>query len=691
VTEEHLSYCRICAAACGIVVTVDGSRVTRVRGDAEHPVSRGYTCSKARALPQWHHASARLDHPRLRGSDASWDDVLDDLSGVLGATIDAQGSSAIALYLATGLAYDAAGQVAAGTWMRSIGSRSFYSAATVDNAPVLVAAELVAGNPMLNPVWDPTEPGLLVLVGTNPVVSHGYGTSLPDPIRHLRDYRGLGGRVWVIDPRRTETAALADAHLAVRPGSDVVLLAALAAALLVRGADGVERCAPEDLESLRRALTPFTVERAAAAADVASDDIDRLIDEIHGAPGRLAVMCGTGTTMGTDGILVEWLRWVLLILSGSLDRAGGMRFNRGAINRLRPPPPPPAPRISLDRFPERDRAKAEGGRSGRHPSGGPASRPELPRVAGQMPAVALVDEIESGNVRALVVTGGNPITAFPEPDRLRAALGSLDALAVVDVMENELTDRATHVLPAAGQLERADLSIAELTAVRSGLQSTGAVVEPVGERRPVWWALGSLARHMDRDILGGVDPDELTDELVLSGLLAHSPVEAEIVFAAGPRGIDVPEELGWVRETMLPGGHWQVAPPVMLERLAGHVEPGRGLVLIPRREMAWSNSVRYAGTGREPVVRMHPDDAHAAGVTDGESATVTSAHGRITATVAVDPHLRVGAVSATHGHERESPGRLTSTRVEVDPLTTMPHASGLPVAVTATLEERREG
>lgn len=660
-TSDHLSYCRICAAACGIVVTIDGEQVVRVRGDADHPVSRGYTCSKGRGLPDWHHAPERLDRPRLRGRDASWDETLDDLADGLGAVLGRDGPDAVAMYLATGLAYDAGGQVAAATWMGSIGSRAFYSAATVDNAPVLVAAEMVAGNAMLNPVWDPSAPGLLLLVGTNPVVSHGYGTALPDPVRHLRDYRVRGGRVWVVDPRRTETAALADAHLAVRPGSDVAVLAALAAALLDAGADDTEPCRPEDLAALRRVLEPFSVARAAAAADVDAAELDRLVHEIRSQPGRLAVMCGTGTTMSADGILVEWLRWVLLVLSGSLDRPGGMRFNRGAINRFR---------------------SRRADRPARGTGAGPASRPELPRVVGQQPSVALADEIEAGEVRALVITGGNPLAAFPEPDRMRAALDRLELLVVVDVAESELAERATHLLPATGQLERDDVTIAELTAVRSALQSTRAVVEPVGDRRPVWWMFGSLARKMGGDLLGGADPGDLTDELYLSGMLARSPLDPAEVFAAGPRGIDVAEEYGWVRATMLPDGYWQIAPPVMLDRLAGHRPPAAGLVLTPRREMAWSNSVRYAGVGREPVARMHPDDARDAGVDDGELATIESAHGRITATVTIDRNVRTGVVSITHGHADAGPGHLTSAHADVDPLTTMPQASGVPVTIT---------
>jgi anaerobic selenocysteine-containing dehydrogenase len=656
--DDRPSYCRICAAACGIVVTVDGEQVVRVRGDADHPVSRGYTCAKGRGLAVWHHGPDRIDRPRLHGRDASWADVLDDLGSRLRTVVDESGPDAVAVYLATGLAYDAAGQVATGGFMRALGSSSFFSAATVDNAPVLVAADLVAGNPMLNPVWDPTAPGLLLLVGTNPVVSHGYGTALPDPVRHLRDYRADGGVIWVVDPRRSETAALADEHLAVRPGSDVAVLAAVVAALLVDGPPADEPCRARDVDTLRSALAGWTPARAAAAAGIEVEAVDRLIAAVLAHRGRVAAMCGTGTTMATVGILVEWLRWLVLVLSGSLDRPGGMHFHRGLVQRLRPPRAPASPRLP-----------------------GPRSRPDLPRMAGQLPAVALADEIEAGHVRALLVTGGNPIVAFPEPDRLRTALAKLDVLAVVDVAEHELTQLATHVLPATGQLERADLSIAELTAVRSGLQATDAVVPPVGERKPVWWMLGSLAPRLGLDLLGGADPDDLTDELFLHGLLARSPVDAGELFARGPHGIDVPVEHGWVRETMLPDGQWRIAPPELLARLAAHEGPGTGLVLAPRRETAWNNSVRSAGPGTEPVVRVHPDDLGARGLDGVSRVTVRSANGAVTATLRADGNVRPGVVSMTHGHAASNPGRLTSAHDDIDPLSTMPRASGLPVSL----------
>jgi anaerobic selenocysteine-containing dehydrogenase len=655
---EQKSFCRICAAACGIVVEVDAGTILRVRGDAEHPVSRGYTCAKGRALPSMHHRSDRLSVPRLHGSEASWGAVLDDLAGTIAQVRSEIGPDGVGLYLATGLAYDSAGQVACGLSMAALGSSSFYTAATVDNAPVLVVAEQVSGNAMMNPVWEPHRGGLLILLGSNPVVSHGYGTTLADPVRRLREHREHGGRIVVIDPRRTETAAHADVHLSARPGSDVILLAALSRELLLTGADDREladHCLGEEVAALRTALEPFTIEAATIATGLDRGQIQHLLDDLRDSKGRLAIFCGTGTTMGRDGVLVEWLRWVLLILTGSLDVEGGMRFNRGVVDQLRPPRA--IPRIAP----------------------GPASRPDLVRVAGQVPAVAMVNEIEAGRLRALVIAGGNPLSAFPEPGRLNDALRMLDALVVLDIADNEITDLATHVLPVTSQLERADLALAEQVSFRSGMQFTDAVVAPGSQRRPVWWVLASLLRRLDLDILGGASPDDLDDRTFLAGLLAHGPLDAAAVLDAGPAGVDLAPSYGWVREEFLLDGRWRLAPAMFLERLGRHLGPEVGLVLIPRRENAWSNSVRVAGDGAEPIAHVNPDDAAAAGISDGGWAAITSAHGSMVVTVAVDPTLRRGAVSVTHGHPGASPGLLVSNTVDVDPLTAMPRASGLPI------------
>ena len=280
-TELRPSFCRICAAACGILVEVDGDQVVAVRGDPDHPASHGYTCPKGRALGDFHRSPTRLDRPRLRGAESTWSETLDDLASGIGSARESQGNDAVGFYLATGFGFDSAAQVSSMTWFATTGSRSLYTAVTVDNAPVLTAAELVTGQAMLNPVWDPEQPGLLLAFGINPVVSHGYGTAMADPVTHLRRYRALGGRVWVLDPRRSETAANADRHLPVRPGSDTTVLAWLCAEVLRDMVDPDARCSPADLETLRDALAGFTVDRAGDASGIAVDDLVALLVEVR--------------------------------------------------------------------------------------------------------------------------------------------------------------------------------------------------------------------------------------------------------------------------------------------------------------------------------------------------------------------------------------------------------------------------
>ncbi len=588
---------------------------------------------------------------------------------------ETHGSDAIGVYVATGIAYDSGGQIALGGLLGTLRTGSFYSAATVDNAPVLLAAAMVTGNATVAPVWDPGAAGVLLLVGTNPVVSHGYGTTLPDPVRHLRGYREAGGRIWVLDPRRTETAAQADHHVALRPGSDVVVLAAVANALLAdpEFAARLEHDAtPGDGTAVRHALARFTIADAARAADVDEALLHDLVAEIRAASGRLAVLCGTGTTMARDGILVEWLRWVLLVASGSLDVDGGMRFRPGPFGR-------PAAGRPWVPTPE-----------------GPSSRPELPRVAGQLPAVALADEIAAGKLRALVVLGGNPATAFPDPERARDQLACLDALAVVDVARTATVHLATHVFPATGQLERADVDMNTHLAIGPGPRATRSVVAAGADRRPMWWIVAALAARLGGDLLGGLDPGDalgvVTDELFLGGALGAVGHDAAAVFAHGARHVDDADPVGWFRDEVLPGGRFALAHEVLFERLAAHRPPAAPLVLTPRREMGWSNSVRYGARrtdGRdEPELRAHPDDLAAAGVGAGGRARVVSRHGSIVASVHADPAVRRGCVSVTHARADANASVLVGAREDVDPLSTMPWMSGVPVELHPFEEEQ---
>jgi len=278
------------------------------------------------------------------------------------------------------------------------------------------------------------------------------------------------------------------------------------------------------------------------------------------------------------------------------------------------------------------------------------------------------------------------LTALPDTERTRAALASLDALVVLDVVSSDLTELATHVLPVVGQLERDDISMLENVAFANGTQHTTAVVAPGAQRRPVWWVLGELARRLDFDVLGGIEPDQCTDDTLLRALAAGSRGGYEAIIAGGPHGVSASPQYGWVHERVLPGGRWRIAPTFLVSRLAAAAPVGRdegGLVLVPRRRVRSMNSARYVAAddvARDPAeIRLNPGDAAVRSIDDGARVRVVSANGELEGTARVDPNVRPGVVSCTHGVAAMNVARLTSATTDLDPETAMPRASGVPV------------
>ncbi len=656
--QEIHSFCRICTAMCGITVTVEGDQVVKVRGDDAHPLSQGYTCPKGRALPDWHHHPRRLDQPRIYGGAVGWDPCLDDLGNRLAAIIDESGPDAVAMYLASGSAYDANGRRAAERFLGAIGSCQKYTATTIDTPMRPLVAELMGGWSGLTPMWDQEAARMLLLVGTNPVVSHGHGNGIADPIRRLRDQQERGP-VWVIDPRRTETARLADRHLAPRPSTDYLILGYLVRELLIDGTDWDYLANHAvGVDDLTAAVAPFTLDQAADGTGLEPAKLLDLLDAVRTA-GQLSVLSGTGVSMGRHANVTEWLLWALAVITGSYDQPGGMWFNPGYL-------------MQLD---TRSWQPSDG-----HPEPGPASRPELPRRFGEYPCAALVDEIEAGNVRALVVVGGNPLIAFPDRDRTQAALASLDVLAVADVVETDTTELATHLLPVAGQLERADVPwMLDAYQPAIATQYTPAVVPPGAERRLMWQAFADLGRRLGVSVLPrGIDPDIATDEDLLALIAERGRSDAATVLAAR-RGLvgEASPVHGWVLNRVLPDRRWRLAPEPLVEQLADldHPEP---LVLLPRRQMRTMNGQLRDLGNVGPEVLIHPDH----GITDGQPVQVTSAHGELVGTARTSDEIATGAVSIPHGWADPNVCTLTTAEADVDPLTGMVWQSGLPVQLS---------
>jgi anaerobic selenocysteine-containing dehydrogenase len=684
--------CRSCSAACGIVVDIEHrdphgvdrnglapeARVVRVRGDAANPRSQGYICPKGASLAEFHHRTTRLVQPRLHGRRATWDACLDDLGATLTRLRSETGPDSIALYQGTGAVSDSLALPAIQQFMAGLGTRQFYTAATVDVAPALRAAEMVCGFYHPWPVWVPENPAsrLAILIGFNPALSHGYLTLLPNATERLRAFRARGGELFVVDPRRTRTASLADHHLSPRPGTDAILLAWLLRDALAANAEPGANASPRaqafqdlttatDRDALSRALADLTLERVCAETGLAAAEIESLVAAIRRA-GRISIVAATGVTLSRDALLCEWLRWALLIATDSLDAEGGMWFNPGVLTRyeetgLLAPLAPPEGRVAP----------------------GPRSRPELSRILDQHPCVALVDEIEAGHVRALFVAGSSPLTAFPEPERLRRAFARLDALVALDVVETPLAAMATHVLPATGQLERADLVTETQTAYAP------AVVRPVALRKPMWWSFAQLGRRLGLDVLGdALDPDETRDEALIERMATSARGGAAALLDAGPDGISPPAAYGWVRKRALPEGRFRLVPPGLLERLRERLARPVGedrFVLVAARQLTRTNATPYMAPAKSPDdvrLRVHPRDAEDLGFEPGARIQLKSSRGSLEAMLAIDADLRRGVVSLAHGWPDTNVCGLTSSSQDIDALTGQPPMTAIPISLT---------
>jgi anaerobic selenocysteine-containing dehydrogenase len=678
VTTTARTFCRICTSQCGVLIDLDGDQVLRVRGDRDHPMSQGYTCAKGRALPQMHHHPRRITRPLMRTGDpsarragaplepASWDDCLDDLAARLRAIIGAHGPSSVGIFFGSGLGMDAAGYRMAEQLHKAIGTPARFSPLTIDGTAKSLAATLMGGFPGLSPRPDYERAKLVVFLGINPVISHGHGTAMPSPTTTLRELRAHAD-VWVIDPRRTETARLATGHIAPRPGTDYAILGYLVAELLRDGSRDGQRAesglAPAQpatgLEELKQAVEPYTLERAASLAGVPQDQLTALLASIRRA-GRVAIETGTGLTMSQDANVAQWLAWAVMILTDSMNRPGGVWFHPGFFRVM---DAAPVPRIPAGYF----------------FNPGPPSRPELPGFLGEWPCAALPSEIEAGHVKAVLNLGGGLLTAFPEERAMRTALAKLDVLATIEIIENETTALSTHVLPTKDQLERADINMWDFLSPRvAGLYSP-AVVAPTGERRSAWWVLAELGRRLGYEMPAtpATDGPDADDEL-----LAAQATRARMSFGdlAASRyaetGYVVPAQ--WLDDHVRAIGGWQLAPPRLVAQLAEMTPPGP-LVLIPRRQKRHVNS-QLVFLGDAPEILLHPQDAATAGVADGTPVTVRSEAGELTGIARVDPGMRRGAVSVPHGHADANVNLLTSHR-EADPITGMARYSGVPVSI----------
>jgi anaerobic selenocysteine-containing dehydrogenase len=658
---------------CGLVVTVENETISKIRGDDTHALSRGYTCPKGRALGVLHHDDRRLNVPLSRRDseleETTWPSVLDDLSDRIATSISEHGPESVAMYLASGSAFDTAGRRAAERFLSVLGSHQKYTATTIDTPSKPLLAEIIGGWSGLTPIWDHESSKLLLLFGSNPVVSHGHSNAIPDPVRRFREFQANGSSIWVIDPRRTETATLADHHLQIAPGTDWLVLGWLVRNLLSRhraASTLSERTSGH--EALVGYVADFDDELVTTKSHLSLATLESLCDAVLRA-GRVSALTGTGVSMSATANVTEYLLWALHIVTDSSDRPGGMWFNPGYL-------------LQLD---ERSLPISDG-----TPESGPKSRPLLPRRFGEYPCAALVPEIEAGNITTLIVVGGNPITALPDTNRTIAALRSLTTLAVIDILPTETTELASHVLPAVDQLERADLTwLLDSFQLAVSAQFTKAVVAPLGERKPVWWMFGQIADRVGFELLpGGTTIDLATDQTFLQSVIARSR-DSESLMSSSTLTIHSGAVFGWVTENVLPDGKWRLQAPVIADQLSVHLDRARAstdnrLVLIPSRQLRLMNSqfreIAAPGGSVDDIV-IHASPQNVLSLGSPAFATVESSNGSLSARLVADPNLRDDCVTLTHGGRDPNVCTLTDNDQGIDPLSGMVLQSGFEVSL----------
>lgn len=673
-TVSKRSYCKICTNQCGVVAEVSGDEIVRVKGDFDNPLSKGYTCPKGRALGRAHHQPGAITRPMMRKdgvlTQVGWDACLDDLAARLRKVVDDHGPGAVGFYFGSGLGMDASGYRMADTMYQALSAMADapppkFSPLTIDGTAKVLVASMVGGFPGLNPKTDNDAVDMLLYVGVNPMVSHGHNTGMYNPAGPIRAI-ARRGELWTIDPLRTETAKFSTRHIAPYPGKDYAILAWLTREILDGGP--IDLAQPvSGLEDLRQALGGFDLATAAAIAGVPEQDLVDLLAAIR-RKGGVVVETGTGVTMSSSANVTQWLAWVLMILTGRMNRKGGVWFHPGFITRF-------------DSFelPVMDNPL----------SPGPPTMPHVSGIIGDWPCAALPGEIAAGNIRALVNLGGSLLRSFPDANVLAPALRQLDVNVDFEIVENETTALSTHVLPTRDQVERPDISFWDTLCGTNSMLYAPALVAPMGQRRSAWWVIAQLMERMGLPVPAHVPADDRepgADDAMLATLMAGARCSFAELAAAGTvtRPLEFPG--AWVDRHVERMGGWKVAPPKLLElwaetRAADEAALGvpRPLCFISRRQRRKLNaSLSFLGSPAD--ILLHPADAAAHGIAAGQDVRVRTSRGEIVLTANIDADMRQGVASIPHGHEAANVNLLTSGEA-VDAMTGMVLYTGIPIAV----------
>ncbi len=704
--STHFRTCNLCEALCGLEIKTNGTEILSIKGDPADPLSRGHICPKAVALQDIYRDPNRLKTPVRRTANGwdpiSWDEAFDRTAEGLRAVQARHGNNAIGAYLGNPNVHNLGSMLLLSPLIRALRTRNRFSATSADQLPHHFASRFMLGHYFLLPVPDIDRTGFLLMLGANPLVSNGSLMTAPDIGKRLRAIQERGGKVIVIDPRRTETAGRADEHFFIRPGTDALLLAAILHTLYRDKRIHPGHLAPftDGIDTLGELITGFPPERVASLTGIPAPAIRRLAREFAAAPAAVAYG-RIGLSTQAFGGLCQWLINAINIVTGNFDRPGGAMFTRPAIDMV-----------------------AQSGQAGKTGTFGRwRSRVgSYPEFAGELPVAILGDEILTpgeGQIRGLLTVAGNPVLSTPNGNRLDQAFSQLEFMAAIDIYINETTRHADIILPPATGLETAHYDIFFHTlAIRNTAKYSPPLVPKDDEQRYDWEIFQALTERLSGKPSNGMTPEQMLAMGLQFGPYAKEGLSLEKL-KNNPHGIDLgplrpclPERLFTENRRI------NLCPPEIISDLprlekslvdnpaspAGRRQlptDNRQLLLIGRRELrsnnSWMhNSERLIKGPRRCTLRLHPDDAQHLGITEGQPVTVQSRTGAITLPAEITDEMMPGVVSIPHGYGHQRPGVRLDVATQragasindltdhqfLDELTGNAAFSGVPVRIT---------
>lgn len=691
-------------------VSLDGDRVTRIRGDRDDVFSHGFICPKGSTLKHLHEDPDWLRQPVVKRDGefvpVTWDEAFAEVERLITPVIEAHGRDAVAIYIGNPSVHSLGATMFTRPLIKALGTTNVFSASTVDQRPKEISSGLLFGGGFTIPVPDIDRTDYLLMLGANPFASNGSLATAPDWPGRLEALVARGGKLVVVDPRRSRTAEAATEHLAVKPGADPFLLMAMVQVLVADGLVDVAHLAPyvAGLDEVLALAAPFTPEATEPVTGVPADTVRRVVRELAAAPAG-CVYGRIGTTVAEFGTLTSWLVDVLNVLTGNLDRPGGAMFTKAAAGQSNSRGTPRYGRgIRLHRHTSRVRGAGE--------------------TMGELPVACLAEEIDTpgdGQVRAMVTVAGNPVLSTPHSERLDAAMATLDCYVAVDPYINETTRHAHVILPPPTALQKGhyDLALLQL-AIRNVANYSPPVLPLAEDQIEEWEVLARLALVVQG--MGATADPAMVDDLFLhslvgsavadeTGPLAGREVE-DIVAALGdrrgperlldfflrsgpygdgfgsadgemsldfllahPHGVDLgPLEPRVPDVLRTPSGQIELAPEVLVadvDRLAAGLEARRAtghdhqMLLIGRRDLrsnnSWMHNVEVLVKGKPRcTLHVNPEDATRLGLLDGATAAVSSRAGKVTVPIEVTDAIRQGVVSIPHGWGHDMPGAQLS-------------------------------